>query len=312
MPFQFAIKKVQNFDVIQLMDTELNVFVEIVSKGALLNSWQWNQLENTYHFIEGNSIQSALDFEKNGFRSAKMSPYVCRLHQGQYVHENTPYTMDHFYMGEHAIHGIMYDANFTIQATEANENNATVVLSSHYLGTDKGYPFNFTMEIKWTLEKNNKLTVQTNVTNNAATNIPIVDGWHPYFTIGESINDCTLQFLSKGKMEYDNNLLPTGNIIKDETFTKGFTIGQLQLDDGYELNETNPTCTLQNDKFILTIYPSKGYPYLQLYTPPDRKSIAIENLSGAPNAFNNKIGLQILKPQGKSIFETSYQITIKQ
>jgi aldose 1-epimerase len=48
-----------------------------------------------------------------------------------------------------------------------------------------------------------------------------------------------------------------------------------------------------------------------LYTPPDRKSIAIENLSGAPNAFNNKIGLHYVKPQEDIVFETSYQVVVK-
>ena len=311
MPFQFETKKINDVEVIQLMDTTLGVSIDILSRGALLNSWCLNQHDQKYQFIIGNKIESNVDFEKLGFRSAKMSPYVCRLHQGKYQHENTTFTMDHFYMGEHAIHGIMYDANFVIQTTEANENNASVILTHHYLGSDKGYPFNFTMEVKWTLEKNNKIIVQTKVINDADTNIPIVDGWHPYFTIGETINNCTLQFLSKGKMEYDSNLLPTGNIIQGSPFAKGLKLNEIQLDDGYELEEVDKKCTLQNDQFILTIIPTKGYPYLQLYIPPDRKSIAIENLSGAPNAFNNKMGLQLLEPHKQSIFETSYQVTVK-
>jgi galactose mutarotase-like enzyme len=39
--------------------------------------------------------------------------------------------------------------------------------------------------------------------------------------------------------------------------------------------------------------------------------MAIENLSGAPNAFNNKMGLQLLKPQDNIVFETSYQVVEK-
>lgn len=311
MPFQFDTKKINDIQVIQLMDTSLGVTIEILSRGALLNKWSLQQHGQEYSFIVGNNIQNTSDFEKLGFRSAKMSPYVCRLYQGQYQHENVLYKMDHFYMGEHAIHGILYDANFEIQTIDANENKVSVILTHQYLGADKGYPFTYSMEVKWTLEKNNKITVQTKVINNADTSIPIVDGWHPYFTIGENINNCTLQFLSKGKMEYDSNLLPTGNLIPGSPFGDGLILDKLQLDDGYELQEAHKTCNLQNDQFILTISPEKGYPYLQLYTPPDRKSIAIENLSGAPNAFNNKIGLQILKPHQNTIFETSYQVTVK-
>ena len=71
------------------------------------------------------------------------------------------------------------------------------------------------------------------------------------------------------------------------------------LDNCFLLNENNkPACVLRNNKsgLELTIQPDKSYPYLQVYTPEHRNSIAIENLSAAPDAFNNKIGLIILKP----------------
>jgi len=58
----------------------------------------------------------------------------------------------------------------------------------------------------------------------------------------------------------------------------------------------------------LYIYPDRAYPYLQVYTPPHRKSIAIENLSSAPDAFNNKIGLIELGPEDSQAFQTRYRI----
>jgi aldose 1-epimerase len=311
MQFQIKQSTINHVTLIQLQDIEFGVTIDILTRGALINSWLIRQGDKSQQFIMGNPLNAAKEFESQGFRSAKMSPYVCRLFKGQYAHLNTTYTMDRFYMGEHAIHGIMYDADFKIQATEANEHQATIILVHHYLGSDQGYPFPFTMHVKWILEKNNKISVQTTVINDAAISIPIVDGWHPYFTLGESIDHCTLQFSSKGKMEYDKDLLPTGNIIEDARFSNGLKIGSLQLDDGYALDTENSSCTLQNEQFILKINPSSLYPYLQLYIPPDRNSIAIENLSGAPNAFNNKMGLQLVKPQDNIVFETSYQVVVK-
>ena len=311
MQFQIKQSTINHVTLIQLLDIEFGVTIDILTRGALINSWLIRQGDKSQQFIMGNPLNAAKEFESQGFRSAKMSPYVCRLFKGQYAHLNTTYIMDRFYMGEHAIHGIMYDADFKIQATEANEHQATVILVHHYLGSDQGYPFPFTMYVKWILEKNNKVSVQTTIQNNATVPIPIVDGWHPYFTLGESIDNCTLQFASKGKMEYDKDLLPTGNMIEDARFSNGLKIGSLQLDDGYALATENSSCTLQNEQFVLKINPSSLYPYLQLYIPPDRNSMAIENLSGAPNAFNNKMGLQLLKPQDNIVFETSYQVVEK-
>jgi aldose 1-epimerase len=57
------------------------------------------------------------------------------------------------------------------------------------------------------------------------------------------------------------------------------------------------------------IRPESSYPYLQLYTPPHRESIAIENLSAAPDAFNNGMGLINLEPGASATFKTAYTIS---
>jgi aldose 1-epimerase len=62
-------------------------------------------------------------------------------------------------------------------------------------------------------------------------------------------------------------------------------------------------------KMQLEIYPDKSYPYLQIYTPPHRQSIAIENLSAAPDAFNNGMNLQILAAGEQAKFYTTYKIS---
>ena len=53
-----------------------------------------------------------------------------------------------------------------------------------------------------------------------------------------------------------------------------------------------------------------SYPYLQIYTPPGRDSIAVENLSGAPDCFNNKMGLHLLQPAHSQIFTVRYTVSV--
>jgi aldose 1-epimerase len=45
-----------------------------------------------------------------------------------------------------------------------------------------------------------------------------------------------------------------------------------------------------------------------LYIPGDRKSIAIENLSSAPDSFNNRMGLVTLDPGEEKAFTLHYTI----
>lgn len=312
MSFSLEILHQGSSELVQLSDNEGNIAIQISTKGALLNSWTWQKNQELNEFIDGNNLQDSWShFESNGFKSAKMTPFVCRLHEAKYSHLNQAYTIEKFYLGKHAIHGLIYDANYSVMNNYIDEKSASVTLMHTYKGTDPGYPFHFQIEITWVLQKENKIQVKTNIKNLSAQTIPIVDGWHPYFQLGKSIDDCTLRFSCKGKLEYDTDLLPTGNLLKETRFEKGQYLKELQLDDGFELETNVHTCYLESKKYLLTIQPSAAYPYLQIYTPPHRKSIAIENLSGAPNAFNNKIGLQILKPQETILLETQYQIALK-
>jgi len=49
--------------------------------------------------------------------------------------------------------------------------------------------------------------------------------------------------------------------------------------------------------------------YLQIYTPNDRKSIAIEPQTAPANSFNSKIGLQVLKPE--ETYNLNWKINFK-
>jgi aldose 1-epimerase len=107
-------------------------------------------------------------------------------------------------------------------------------------------------------------------------------------------------------------LLPTGKILDENEFEIKNKIENNHLDNCYLVDAIENTCILENDQYQLIVQPLMNYPYLQLYTPADRKSIAIENLSGIPNCFNNKMGLQLLKPHQNLVLKTSYQFITKQ
>jgi aldose 1-epimerase len=167
------------------------------------------------------------------------------------------------------------------------------------------------MQVTYTLSAHNMLSLQTRVTNTGTTSMPLNDGWHPYFTLGPSVNDLAVQFNSHTMLEFDNRLLPTGNFLRYEKFETLNAFGDTALDNCFLLRDfTAPSCILrdENTRLQLTIRADPSYPYLQVYSPPHRKSIAIENLSSAPDSFNNHMGLVIVKPGEQITFATSYQM----
>jgi aldose 1-epimerase len=105
--------------------------------------------------------------------------------------------------------------------------------------------------------------------------------------------------------------LPTGKKNSDTQFVNGASLKGVTLDNGFEFSEADGNrCILSNGRLTLTVEPDKSYPVLQVYTPPHRNSIALENLSGAPDNFNNGMGLVLLPPGEKKVFGTSYVVAV--
>jgi aldose 1-epimerase len=141
--------------------------------------------------------------------------------------------------------------------------------------------------------------------------IPLADGWHPYFQLGGSVDDYEFQISSETLVELDQHLLPTGKLVPDKSFAVGARIGDRRLDNCFLVQpvEQKPCAVLYNpgNGVYVSIFTNSRYPYVQLYTPSHRKSIAIENLSATPNSFNNGMGLLMLAPSRSQTFTVWYQ-----
>jgi aldose 1-epimerase len=313
MSFEVFVDHRQNSPVIKLKNHQTQTSAEIYAFGGILNAFSIDIDGKNTNLVAGfSSVSDAEENITNGFKSAKLSPFVCRMGLGKYKWDEEFFQIEKWFLDKHAIHGIIYDAVYKIQATKADENSASVELYYSYPGNEKGYPFPYLIQLFWKLEKGNKLSVTTTVTNASPIAIPISDGWHPYFTLGDSVDDYTLQFDSKQQIEFNAELIPSGQLIKDDRFTNGHLMKGIFLDNCFLVDKSieHPKCILSNKNLQLIIEPTINYPYMQFYTPDDRKKIAIENLSSAPDAFNNKMGLQILEPQETINFSTSYSAVI--
>lgn len=285
----------------------------IPSAGGMLNSLITTQEGRQIQLIDG--FRDAEDWkanQTNGFKSAKLSPFACRLNNSTYTWKDKQYMVEKFKLDGHAIHGILFDVSHEVMIAEASAFMAECKLLYRYKGTDPGFPFAFDMNIRYRLEGASRLTVITTVHNRSGQTIPICDGWHPYFKLGDSIDTATLQFNSKKELEFNKDLMPTGRINRNKKWFKGSSLKDVKLDNIFLIDHRQPMphCILSDEAMRLAIYfyPDEAYPYLLIYTPEDRKSIAIENHSAPPDAFNNKMGLIELGPEDSKAFTVRYRI----
>jgi aldose 1-epimerase len=313
---EFTIREVKENGLRQVIITAPGNGAEVIilpDHGAMLHSFTVATARGPHNIIDNYAGESVLEQElSSSYKSSKLSPFACRIAGGKYLYEGEEFEFERKFADGSAIHGLLFNKPFVKTSHFCDEQKGSVVFKYHYREEDDGYPFDYTCSIGYTLFPNNTLQLETTIINLDDLPIPMSDGWHPYFTLGGRVDDCILYFDASAMLEFDAKLLPTGRLLPYGDFLQPRPLGAVQLDHCFLLNkkEQHPACILRNEQagLQLNIFPDNNYPYLQLYTPPHRNSIAIENLSAAPDAFNNGMGLLMLAPRHTQTFTVYYQV----
>ena len=282
--------------------------------GAILHSFSVQTSRGPVNVIENYAGLGELrQLLNTSYRSSKLSPFVCRIPDGKYRFAGREYEFRRKFTDGSAIHGILFDKAFEVTDELGSDASASVTLQYHYLGDDEGYPFHYRCLVRYILRKDGMLLVETAVLNTGKQPLPIADGWHPYFTLGGSSDDWQLSFHASTMVEFNDKLIPTGRLVPNTLFSTPQRIGDSFLDNCFHVDrqQGGPACTLSNpaNGLRLQFFPGDHYPHLQIYTPPHRRSIAIENLSGTPDCFNNGMGLLVLEPNKSQTFTVGYQLS---
>jgi aldose 1-epimerase len=300
------------FSVIRLTDHFNKSTVAVLPQhGAMLHEFTTTINGVSHNHIDNYPNAEALKAQIGiSYKGTKLSPFPCRIKQGKYAFKGSEYEFANKFPDGSAIHGLLYNRPFELTDNFVTESNASITLYHEYGGDDPGYPFRYSCSITYTFNRNNKLSVETVVKNLDDETIPVADGWHPYFQLGGKADDWTLKFCSSKILDFTDQLVPSGSILKDDRFVSPKLLGDTSLDNCFLLDRTDdqPVCELANpsNNRWIRFYADEQYPYLQIYTPPSRNSIAIENLSAAPDSFNNRMGLVTLKPGETITFKLHY------
>ena len=289
----------------------------VPSVGAMLHALnvKWNGSD--FNLIDSYD-SSEISNESAGisFKGVKLSPWPCRIPNGKYQFAKKEHKLNKMFKDGTALHGLLFDQPFQLVDEFTNQESAGVVLRHDYEATDPGYPFTYQCEVKFAIHPGRLLELETTVLNLSEEDIPIADGWHPYFQLGGKVDDWEMNFPAMSMVEFDRRLIPTGQLVPYQKFNEPKKIGATQLDNCFflKVQEFKPVCSLRNPANDISVhfYTNPGYSYLQIFIPPHRNSIAIENLSGAPDAFNNKMGLIKLQPGNTRTFRVFYQVELKE
>ncbi|MFG6687357.1 aldose 1-epimerase [Mariniflexile sp. HNIBRBA6329] len=227
----------------------------------------------------------------NTYASSILFPFANRIKDGKYTFNDEAFQFDINETGNNnALHGLVFDKTF--QIINLNETEDSISITFEYLENkeSRGFPYTYSIQLEYIIKKSS-LDVNVLVKNTDTKAFPFTLGWHPYFSSSDLFNS-TLNFESNKQLVFDERCITTGVVnINSES---NFEIKDKKLDDCFILN-TNQT-QFNTPDYKLLISASSKENFLQIYTPPKANTIAIEPTTGVSDSFNNKMGLQILKP----------------
>lgn len=247
--------------------------------------------------LAGQSAGRQEGCEPGLFRGRLLAPFCDRIPGGRYelLGEHHELPINDWENGD-AIHGFLYAQPMRV----AGRGATSVLLEHQTTGEFPGYPFELALQARYDLEPS-RFRLTLTAQNVSETPAPLTLGWHPYFMLPgvQRVDELRLQVPAERYIAVDERLLPTGEMPQLEgsrwDFSSPREIGSQAIDLGYPL--AGSRITLLGPRHTMSMEVSGAFRYCQLFVPPDRRSIAIEPITGATDAFNNpELGLTILDP----------------
>ncbi len=262
----------------------------------------------TLKLVAEGAVKSVLDpissynelINNKEFKNIWLAPFPNRVADGKYSFNDKAYQLPKNEAGDiNALHGFIFKRKFELTSVKCLVDRASVVLVDKYDGDYPGYPFPFVCTIFYQVFADSFITEIT-IENTGSSEMPIGMGWHPYFRLQSTINQTELTLPDAISFKQNQYGIPSNQTETFDTFVDGETIGTNQFDNCLYLNGQNELFkSILYDsatKMELELWQDANYEFLQVFTPPHRKSIAIEPMTCAADAYNNKIGLKTLKP----------------
>jgi len=248
-------------------------------------------------------IKELPDFSySDSYAAAILFPFASRIEKGAYQFDGKTYQLDCNQVGINALHGLVYNKTFTVINQKVTDSTAAVTMVYTETNPPKGFPFQYALEVTYTLSENN-VGIAIKVTNLDTTPFPFTLGWHPYFYT-EHLAESVVKFNSHQQVAFDEKLITKELVL----FTNegDFAIENKHLDDCFVMNDA--VIEFETNEYQVTITSDAAQNYLQMFTPPHRMLIAIEPMTGISNSFNNGIGLQVLAPA--KTYEINWHLSI--
>jgi len=197
-----------------------------------------------------------------------------------------------------AIHGLVRWSEWTVA-----ERAPDRVVLELLLRPRPGYPFTLALRVEHALSADG-LAVGIEATNVGSEPCPYGVGAHPYLALENGADGAELRMPASTVLEADDRGIPVGQRKVAEAgldFRQPKSLAGIRLDHCFTELDRDPDGRARITVDGTTLWADDAYPYAMVFTGdelPDvaRRSIAIEPMTCAPNAFRSGDGLIRLEP----------------
>ncbi len=241
---------------------------------------------------------------RDSYASSILFPFANRIKDGIYNFKGNTFQFDKNQTEEqNALHGLVYNKTFEVKDTKLSEDSAIISLEYVEKDVSRGFPYTYILRLDY-IFKNSELDLKVTIVNTDAKEFPFTLGWHPYFT-SSNLFESEIVINSNEKVVLGERNITTGTEAIENL--DALQIKDQFLDDCWILNSDK--VIFRTPKYNLQFNATGDNNFLQAYTPPRANTIALEPTTGVSDSFNNKIGLQVLKPNETYNITWSLNIT---
>ncbi|QYJ68030.1 aldose 1-epimerase family protein [Flavobacterium litorale] len=214
-----------------------------------------------------------------GKHSPVLFPIVGVLKNNSYTYNGKTYTLSR--------HGFARDKVFSVK--EQHDDTITFVLAADE-ATKENYPFNFELQIKYTLAATT-LCIDYIVSNKGATTMPFSIGGHPAFALPNNFKDYSLQFEKQEDLvstQLQNELLSgikTPISLKDSILPLNYNLFKNDALIFKQLQSETITILEENKPFLKVAF--SDFPHLGIWTKPNYPFLCIEPWQGYADSVNS-------------------------
>ena len=332
-----------------IISNQQGMEISIINYGGIITSWTAKDKNGVYEDIVL-GFNELSEYEKESpYFGAIIGRYGNRIAKGKFSIEGKEYTLA-VNNGENHLHGGMKGFDKVVWDAETISTNSSVSLILTYLSKDmeEGYPGNLEVEVIYTLNNEDELSVTYKATTDKTTVINLTQ--HSYFNLSANFNNTILNheliLNSDSFLPVDNTLIPTGEF-RDVTntpfdFRTSKTIGQQideedpQLKNGFGYDH----CWVLNEqdkgiRFVASAFEPQSRRFLEVFsnepgiqfysgnfldgTLPSKNNGSYEFRSGFcletqhfPDSPNHKnFPSVILRPEEEYYSQTIFKLTVK-